>query len=81
MKTKSIAIVIAFATIAISLNAVKIHTTLPRNLCQISEIPVIIAFLLFGAKIGIFVGLVNLVGQLAFFLLGPVTWLLIQWDL
>lgn len=68
MNSKSIALVITFAAIAITLNAVRIPTVFyPGTFFQLSQIPIVIAFLLFGAKIGIFVGLLNLVGGLALF--------------
>jgi len=68
MNSKSLALVITFAAVAIVLNAVRIPTVFyPGTFFQFSQIPIVIAFLLFGAKIGIFVGLLNLAGGLALF--------------
>jgi len=71
MNSKSLALVITFAAVAIVLNAVRIPTVFyPGTFFQFSQIPIVIAFLLFGAKIGVFVGLLNLVGGLALFPVG-----------
>ncbi len=68
MNSKSIALAITFAAVAIVLNAVRIPTVFyPGTFFQFSQIPLVIAFILFGAKIGVFVGLLNLVGGLALF--------------
>jgi len=73
MNTKSIALIICFGAIAIALNTVKIPVFFwPGNFYQVCEIPIVIAFLLFGVKIGLSVGVINLAGQLLFFLYGPV---------
>ena len=72
MDAKSIALTIVFSSIAISLNIVKIPVIFyPGNFYQISQIPVVVAFLLFGAGIGIFVGVLSMAGGLALFPLGP----------
>ena len=71
MNSKSIASVIIFAAAAIALNAVRIPTVFyPGTYFQFSQIPIIIAFLLFGARIGVLVGLLNIVGGLALFPVG-----------
>jgi hypothetical protein len=73
MNSKSIALVITFAAVAIALNAIRIPTVFyPGTYFQFSQIPIVIAFLLFGAKIGVFVGLLNLAGGLALFPIGAV---------
>lgn len=73
MNSKSLALIISFAAIAIALNAIKIPAIFwPGNFFQLSEIPIAVAFLLFGVKIGVFVGFLNLLGQLAFYLISPV---------
>ena len=72
MNAKQLALVIAFAALAIALNAIRIPAFFwPGNFFTLSEIPVVIAFLLFGVRIGVFVGFLNLLGQLAFFLINP----------
>ncbi len=71
MNAKSTALVIAFAAIAIALNVVKIPTIFyPGTFFEFSQIPIIIAFMLFGSRTGILVGFLNLVGSLALFPLG-----------
>jgi hypothetical protein len=73
MHTKSLALIISFAAIAIALNAIKIPAIFwPGNFFQLSDIPIVVAFLLFGVKVGVFVGFLNLLGQLAFYLISPV---------
>jgi hypothetical protein len=72
MNNKSIALTITFAAIAISLNAVRIPAIFyPGNFYQLSQIPIVVAFLLFGARIGVLVGTLNLAGGLALFPFGP----------
>jgi hypothetical protein len=73
MNTKSLALIISFAAIAIALNAIKIPAVFwPGNFFQLSDIPIVVAFLLFGVRVGVFVGVLNLLGQLAFYLISPV---------
>ncbi len=69
MNSKAIAVTVAFAAITIALNTVRIPTVFwPGAWYPITEIPLVIAFLLFGAKIALFVGVLNLVSQLSIFL-------------
>jgi riboflavin transporter FmnP len=71
MNSKSIALVITFAAVAIALNAIRIPTVFyPGTYFQFSQIPVVIAFLLFGVRTGVLVGLLNLAGGLALFPIG-----------
>ncbi len=66
MKTKSIALAIAFAAVAITLTAIKIPTFFyPGGFFRFSQIPVIVAFLVFGLRIEFSVGIVTLIGQIA----------------
>jgi hypothetical protein len=72
MNAKSIALTITFAAVAIALNAVRIPTIFyPGVPFQISQIPIVVAFLLFGTEIGVLVGVLNVAGGLALFPLGP----------
>jgi riboflavin transporter FmnP len=72
MNSKSIALTASFAAIAIVLNIVKIPViylqTVAYSPC---EIPVVIALLLFGFKIGFLVEVLHVAGQLLFFPVGP----------
>jgi len=71
VNAKSIALAITFAAAAIALNAVRIPAIFyPNNYFQISQIPIVVAFLLFGVRIGVLVGVLNLAGGLALFPLG-----------
>jgi hypothetical protein len=71
MNSKSIALTIAFAAIAVALNAVRIPAIFyPGTFYQFSQIPIIVAFLLFGARIGVLVGVLNLAGGLSLFPVG-----------
>jgi riboflavin transporter FmnP len=72
MNSKSIALIASFAAIAIGLNIVKIPPIyLPAVAYSPCEIPVIIALLLFGFKIGVLVEILHVAGQLLFFPVGP----------
>jgi hypothetical protein len=73
MNSKSIALVIVFAAVAIALNVIRIPTVFyPGGYFQFSQIPIVIAFLLLGVKIGVFVGLLNVVGGLVLFPIGAI---------
>jgi riboflavin transporter FmnP len=68
MKTKSIALAITFAAVAIALTAIKIPTLFyPGGFFRFSQIPIMVAFLLFGFRVGALVGFVTLIGQIAVF--------------
>jgi riboflavin transporter FmnP len=61
-----------FAAVAIALNAVRIPSVFhPGASYQFSQIPIIVAFLLFGARIGFSVGILNMAGGLLLFSTGP----------
>ena len=68
MNTKVIGITVAFASIAIILQPIRIPTLfLPGFNFGIYEIPTMIAFFLFGTKIGLLVGFSHLIGRIIFF--------------
>lgn len=72
LDARSVALIAVFSALAISLNAIRIPAFLwPGMAYPIWEIPIVIAYFLFGFKIAVMVGAVNLVGQLAFFNFGP----------
>ena len=72
MNARSIALAITFAAIAIALNTVKIPTIyLPGFSYHFNEIPLVVAFFLFGPKIGLLVGILHLAGQELLFPIGP----------
>ena len=72
MNTKSIALIIAFTAIAIALNIIRIPTIYWPGFSYIfAEIPIVVAFLLFGVKIGVLVEVLHLVSQLVLFPAGP----------
>jgi riboflavin transporter FmnP len=72
MNARSIALIITFAAIAIALNTVRIPTIYwPSFSYHFSEIPIVVAFLLFGPRIGVLVEVLHLAGQLVFFPVGP----------
>jgi hypothetical protein len=71
MNVKSIALTITFAALAMALNAVRIPSIFyPDVPFQISQIPIVVAFLLFGARIGVSVGVINMIGALTLFPIG-----------
>ena len=72
MNSKSIALIASFAAIAIVLNIVRIPVIyLPGLAYSPCEIPVVVALLLFGFKIGVLVEVLHVLGQLLFFPAGP----------
>lgn len=74
MNSKSIALTAVFAAVAIALNAVKIPTIYwPGWYYTACEIPVVIAFLLFGFKIGVLVEILHIAGQILLFPVGLAT--------
>ena len=71
MQSKTVAVAVVFAAVAIALNAIRIPTIYwSRNFYGVSQIPVIIVFLLFGISVGVLVGVLNWLGALALFPLG-----------
>ncbi len=72
MNSKSVALLVTFAAVAIALNSIRIPTVFyPGHFFQFSQIPIVIAFLLFGLKMGVLVGILNLAGGFALFPIGP----------
>ena len=72
MDSRSVTLVAVFAALAMGLNAIRIPAILwPGLAYPLWEIPIFISCLLFGFKIAIMVGVINLAGQLAFFQIGP----------
>ncbi len=60
MDTKAIALVIAFAALTVALNAIRMPTFYwPGFNYRVYEIPIVVAFLLFGFKIGILISALN----------------------
>jgi hypothetical protein len=81
MNAKTIALTIVFTAVAISLNAVRIPAIFyPGNSFQVSQIPIVVAFLLFGIKIGVLVGVLNLAGGLFLFPLGEAGYIVYPMD-
>ncbi len=72
MDAKSIALITIFAALAIVLNAIRIPTVYWGNyVYTLYEIPVLVAFLLYGFRIGILVEVIHIAGQEIFFSMGP----------
>jgi riboflavin transporter FmnP len=68
MDTKTIALIVAFAALTIALNTIRIPTIYwPGFNYRVYEIPIVVAFLLFGPRIGISVTVLNVLGQMVFF--------------
>ncbi len=71
MESKTIALVVAFAAVAIVLNAVRIPTIYwSQVFYQFSQIPIIAVFFLFGVRTGVLVGAINWLGAITLFPLG-----------
>ena len=72
MNSKSLALIAIFSAMAIVLNAIKIPAFYwPGMFYMVSDIPVLVAFLLFGFKIGFLVEAIHILGQEIFFPVGP----------
>lgn len=68
MNTKTIAMIIAFAALTIVLNPVRIPTLYwPGFFYRLWEIPIVVAFLLFGPRIGVSVAVLNALAQIVIF--------------
>ena len=71
MKSRTVTVIIVFTAVAVVLNVIRIPTVYwSQNFYQFSQIPIIAAFILFGVKIGITVGVLNWLSALALFPLG-----------
>jgi riboflavin transporter FmnP len=70
LNTKKLAAIVVFAALAIALNLSPIKIPAPYApylIYQIWEIPIVTAFLLFGAVVGVLIAAVNTVALFAFF--------------
>jgi hypothetical protein len=68
MDTKAVGTVIAFAALTIVLNPVRIPTIYwPGFFYRVWEIPIVVAFLLFGTRIGVSVAVMNVLAQIFIF--------------
>ena len=72
MNARSISAITVFTALAIILNAVRIPTFYhPGFFYSLYEIPVLVAFIIYGFKIGFLVETLHIIGQEIFFPLGP----------
>ena len=79
METRNIALIIVFTALTIVLNPIRIPTIYwPGFFYRLWEIPIVVAFLLFGPKIGVAVGAMNVLAQIVLFPL-PVGLLAYPW--
>jgi riboflavin transporter FmnP len=68
MNSKKITIIIAFTALTIALNPIRIPTIYwPGFFYRLWEIPIVVAFLLFGPRIGIAIGTMNALSQIILF--------------
>jgi riboflavin transporter FmnP len=68
MNTRAIAVTIAFTALTIVLNPVRIPTFYwPGFFYRLWEIPIVVAFLLFGPRIGVSVAVLNVLAQIMLF--------------
>jgi riboflavin transporter FmnP len=70
LNTKTLAAIVVFAALAIALNLSPIKIPAPYApylIYQIWEIPIVTAFLLFGAAVGVLIAVVNTLALFAFF--------------
>jgi riboflavin transporter FmnP len=72
MNARSIALITTFAALAIALNTIRIPTFYwPGWFYTLADIPVLVAFLIHGFKIGLMVEVLHIAGQEIFFPVGP----------
>jgi riboflavin transporter FmnP len=72
LNARSIALISTFAALAIALNTIRIPSIFwPGFAYSFCEIPVLVAFLIFGFKIGFLVEALHIAGQEMFFPAGP----------
>ena len=75
MKTKEVALVITFAAVTIALDPVRVpYVLLPGVYFRFCEIPMVIAFILFGARIGIAIAALNVIAEIILFP-GPIVFI------
>jgi riboflavin transporter FmnP len=71
LDARSVALIAVFSAIAISLNAIRIPSVFwPGFSYGFYEIPVLVAFIIYGFKIGYLVEIVHIMGQEIFFPMG-----------
>jgi riboflavin transporter FmnP len=72
MNARSYALIATFAALAVVLNTIRIPTVYwPGMFYTLCDIPVVVAFLIYGFKIGILVEVLHILGQEIFFPAGP----------
>jgi riboflavin transporter FmnP len=72
LNARAIALISTFAALAIVLNTIRIPSIFwPEFAFSVCDIPVLVAFLIFGFKIGFLVEAVHIAGQEMFFPAGP----------
>jgi riboflavin transporter FmnP len=72
MNARSVALITVFAAVAIILNTIRIPTIYwPGYVYTLCDIPVLVAFLVFGFRIGFLVEAIHIAGQEIFFPVGP----------
>ena len=68
MNTKTLAVTISFAALTIALNPIRIPTLYwPGFFYRFWEIPIVVVFMLFGARIGVSVAVINTLAQIVLF--------------
>ena len=68
MDSKKITLIIVFTALSIALNPIRIPTIYwPGFFYRLWEIPLVVAFMLFGPKIGITTGVLNVLAQIVIF--------------
>jgi riboflavin transporter FmnP len=68
LNTKALMLIIVFAALTVVLNPIRIPTVYwPGFFYRLWEIPIVVAFLLFGPRIGISVALLNVLAQIMLF--------------
>jgi hypothetical protein len=71
LDARSVALIAVFSAIAISLNAIRIPSVYWSNISYgFYEIPVLVAFIIYGFKIGYLVEILHIMGQEIFFPMG-----------
>ncbi|PVX26468.1 MAG: hypothetical protein CW716_05870 [Candidatus Bathyarchaeum sp.] len=72
LNARSVSLIAVFAALAIILNAVRIPTFYhPGFFYALYEIPILVAFMIYGFKIGFLIEIIHIIGQEIFFPMGP----------
>lgn len=72
LNARTISLIAVFAALAIILNTIRIPTVYyPNFFYSLYEIPILVAFIIYGFKVGFLIEIIHVIGQEIFFPMGP----------